>query len=363
MKIKIDAIDTLFFKDGKPFSMGEETWADGIFPPPPSVIYGAITSSILSAKPELSNRLSDSTIFDDVIITDIYYRVKNSIHYPMPLDIVYKKNKSKKEVNTENRTKEYKVSLINGNQRNTLSSISQNISVINSTEEVENLENAVLNDSKLSDYLNGFLDEKEFVCRKLSDNFITESKVGIGRDNLTHTTEESKLYRVGMRRPKDLSIIVELADTELTKELTKFIKLGAEGKIAKLSEQKDIYNPILVKNSEGKEFKLYLKTPAFFESGWLPSWINKETLVGEKEGIKIKLITAFIGKPISIGGFDMYNKVPKPMRKAVPSGSVYYFEILKGSFKEVVDLFNNKSISEYDSQKYGYGISMVGSLK
>jgi CRISPR-associated protein Cmr3 len=363
MKIKIDAIDTLFFKDGKPFSMGEETWADGIFPPPPSVIYGAITSSILSAEPELSNRLSDPTIFDDVIITDIYYRINNSIHFPMPLDIVYKKNKSKKDVNTEKRTKEYIVNILNGNQSKSLSSINQNILTIKSNEEVENLENAVLNESKLSDYLNGFLDEKEFVSRKLSDNFITESKVGIGRDNLTRTTEESKLYRVGMRRPKDLSIIVELSDTELTKELTKFIKFGAEGKIAKLTEPTDIYNPISVKDSEVKKFKLYLKTPTFFENGWLPNWVNKETLVGEKDGIQIKLITAFIGKPISIGGFDMFKKVPKPMRKAVPSGSVYCFEILNGNFKEVLDLFNNKSISEYDSQKYGYGISMIGILK
>jgi len=351
---------------GNHFQWVKKLWADGIFPPPPTVIYGAITSSILSANPGLSNRLSDPTIFDDIIITDIYYRINHSIHFPMPLDIVYKKNKSKKDVNIEKRNKEYKVNLLNGNQSKSLSSINQNIVTIKSNEEVENLENAVLNESKLSDYLNGFLNEEEFVCRKLSDNLITESKVGIGRDNLTHTTEESKMYRVGMRRPKDLSIIVELADYKLTKELTKFIKLGAEGKIAKLSDPKDVFIPISINDSEEKKFKLYLKTPAFFENGWLPNWVNKESLVGEvgeKDGIKVKLITAFIGKPISIGGFDMFKKVPKPMRKAVPSGSVYYFEILEGSFKEIVELFNNKSISEYDSQKFGYGISMIGAFK
>ena len=49
MTIQLDALDTLFFKDGKPFSLGEETWADGIFPPPPSVVYGATRTALISS--------------------------------------------------------------------------------------------------------------------------------------------------------------------------------------------------------------------------------------------------------------------------------------------------------------------------
>ena len=33
MLAKITPLDTVFFRDGKPFSWGEETWAEGIFPP------------------------------------------------------------------------------------------------------------------------------------------------------------------------------------------------------------------------------------------------------------------------------------------------------------------------------------------
>jgi CRISPR-associated protein Cmr3 len=363
MKIKIDAIDTLFFKDGKPFSMGEETWADGIFPPPPSVIYGALSSTILSSSPEMINQLTGLSSFNELIITDVYYRVNDSIHFPMPLDIVYRKNKSKKDINTEKRTKKYKVNVLTGSLLNVLSSINSELKVIKAKDEVENLENAIIGIDKLEQYLNGFLDNDEFECRSLDDYLIMESKVGIGRNNLTHTTDESKLYRVGMRRPIGLSIIVEIADNEFSKKLSKFIKLGAEGKIAKISEVTDIYEPITVNNYYGSRFKLYIKTPAFFENGWLPKWINEESLIGEKDGIRIKLISAFIKKPISIGGFDMLKKVPKPMRKAVPSGSVYYFELLKGSFEDAKRIFNNKSISEYDTQNYGFGISLIGVLK
>ncbi len=45
MIIKINPVDTLLFRDGKPFSMGENTWPDTVFPPYPSVIYGALRST------------------------------------------------------------------------------------------------------------------------------------------------------------------------------------------------------------------------------------------------------------------------------------------------------------------------------
>ena len=34
--IEIEALDTLFFRDGKPFTMGQDTVGESIFPPHPS---------------------------------------------------------------------------------------------------------------------------------------------------------------------------------------------------------------------------------------------------------------------------------------------------------------------------------------
>jgi CRISPR-associated protein Cmr3 len=36
MEIKIQPLDTLFFRDGKPFEKGENTWADGMMLPNPT---------------------------------------------------------------------------------------------------------------------------------------------------------------------------------------------------------------------------------------------------------------------------------------------------------------------------------------
>ena len=46
--IKLEPIDTLFFRDGKPFSMGEQSSAHGIFPPYPSTLFGAIRAAVIS---------------------------------------------------------------------------------------------------------------------------------------------------------------------------------------------------------------------------------------------------------------------------------------------------------------------------
>jgi len=358
MRIKIDAIDTLFFKDGKPFSMGEETWADGIFPPSPSVIYGALCSYILSENNSYT-KIKQEELFNELKITNIFYRIKNDNYFPLPLDFVYKKNKSAAEKNREKNTKLYKVSLLTGKQMNVVSSIPNPISVIRADDEVEGLSNAFINDTTLLNYLQGYIDS-EIDCIDINDHLIIESKIGIGRDNKTHTTEESKLYRVGMRRPKNFSIIVDLKGIEQINKKTNFIKLGAEGKIAKISQAKISYsfqNDISITSNY---FKIYLQTPSFFKKGWLPSWIDENTFIGQYNDLKLKLITAFIGKPLNLGGFDMLKKMPKPMRKAVPAGSVYYFEILNGDFEKVKNSFNNKSISEFNTDIFGYGLALVG---
>lgn len=64
------------------------------------------------------------------------------------------------------------------------------------------------------------------------------------------------------------------------------------------------------------------------------------------------------------------------MRYAVPAGSVYYFELIQGSFGDAVSLFQGNCISEYrenlgfDYQVFnrsrycdrGFGYALVGRL-
>ena len=144
------------------------------------------------------------------------------------------------------------------------------------------------------------------------------------------------------------------------------MQLGGESKGArfeKLSE--DLFMNInnIESSFEHGYFKIYLATPAIFENGWFPKWLNKVSFEGEYNGIKLKLVPCVIGRPLAIGGWDVVQNKPKPLRKAVPEVSIYYFKILNNSDKEnIKDVFHLKNISDINPEE-GFGLSLVGEVK
>lgn len=370
MKIKIDAIDTLFFKDGKPFSMGEETWADGIFPPPPSVIYGAIRTAYFAENPNefvKANTENDPTY--NLVLKGINFDFADDEYFQIPLDYAKIKNNADEKAFLLKSTKNVQLSssLLNSN----FFELSSNNKKID--EEIESVSESIISYSSLKRYLRNESSEKVPFIR-ISELVQTESKVGIGRDNITHSTGHGddpmggKLYRVGMKRLSEkkvndkkvnsLSLIIDFEGLQIQDK--GLLKLGAEGKVAyykSIENYSKIFSEEELNEINDKTFKLYLINPSFFKNGWLPDFENNFLL---KE-FQLELINASIGKPISIGGFDMANKTPKPMRKAVPSGSVYYLKSSNSSFKEIYKQLNGKSISDYQA-KEGYGHCLIGRI-
>jgi len=56
------------------------------------------------------------------------------------------------------------------------------------------------------------------------------------------------------------------------------------------------------------------------------------------------------------------NQKPKPMFKAVPAGSIYYFKILDNTTPEKIkETFHLKNISDINSEE-GYGLSLIGEV-
>jgi CRISPR-associated protein Cmr3 len=111
-------------------------------------------------------------------------------------------------------------------------------------------------------------------------------------------------------------------------------------------------------------FKLYLSTPAIFKRGWLPGWLGEDGTVSlnEATGLKIELVAAAIGRAVYFSGFDQAEKRPKPIRRAVPAGSVYYFQLLEGTLAQLKAVFHNKAVSDLDQQA-GFGVSFLGVWK
>jgi CRISPR-associated protein Cmr3 len=359
-KIRMNALDTLFFRDGRPFTMGDESWVSGIFLPYPSVVSGALRSAYFG---ENISKLKDAAANADptnyLKIKTIALIIDEQLYFPMPLDCVKEKG--------EDMDKEAHPLSLFPCPPNTCSPFSWIAGYHDTTKTVENISDALIDIDTLGDYLNG--QEDDIYYKNLSDHIISEPKIGIGRNNDTHSVkdEEGLLYRVDMRRlvsewesgnsPTD--IFVEFENLKISER--GFMRLGGEGKAVSYEKVdiEDVPDPEI----SGSCFKLYFATPTFFEHGWLPKAMNQKTFIWIHNGLKLKLMTAVIGKPLHIGGFDMKTKRPKMMRRAVPAGSVYYFEILEGNIDNIIKTFHKQCITDStDDQNQGFGLAFIGGI-
>lgn len=357
MEIRIQPLDTLFFRDGKPFEKEEETWADGMMIPNPSVVYGVLRTAFATANNISFKDLAEGVKLhkEEFNITNIYYRVEDDYLMPLPLDLVeYEKEKNITFAEEEKKRYEVKplalkslaATKIVATERKEIT----HFLLPKSQERVDGLENGFIVTTELAKYLNNELENT--LAYKLSDYIQPESKIGIGREDATKVSEEGNLFRVDMRRSDTFQIGVSIENKSKFTQYAELVKMGGEGKIVNLFHTRIPMRVIRRNvNFKNNRFKIYFSTPAILKDG-KP---NLSELGLNEENIQ--LITAYVGKPLHIGGFDMYRERPKPMYKAIPAGSVFYYES-----KEGVSLLNDHqgtSLSDELSEQ-GFGICYFG---
>jgi CRISPR-associated protein Cmr3 len=134
---------------------------------------------------------------------------------------------------------------------------------------------------------------------------------------------------------------------------------AADGPLNSLLEgQKSLAEKI----AAAKKFLIYLSTPALFEEGWQPK--DWAAALGTPKGIGLALAGACVSRPRILGGWDLKARGPKPVRRAVPPGSVYFFTYTNDWKKEDVTtwlegLALGRSVSSEDGP-LGYGWVLAG---
>lgn len=131
--------------------------------------------------------------------------------------------------------------------------------------------------------------------------------------------------------------------------------LGCEDLTGKLiAEDPQVLQTI----QEKKRFLLYLATPAIFSQGWQRPWPFPAG---------VQLVGAAVGKPLRLSGWSRGQHHaggrPRPFYRAVPAGSVYFFEAPNWSpdqFQEMYTTFHcHQSLSEQYASA-GLGVALVG---
>ncbi len=358
--IFIEPSDVWLFRDGRPFAAADQTRAASIFPPTPRTMQGVLRSAFIVQQ----NKRFDGSDWDDAFKLQLgsandfgtlkmkglalASRTANGIEklFPHPADLVKLKTGWKILQPTTNHSL----------QANWNSGLQPLFPVPN--DEPEKFELGWLSENDLQSYLcgtgNAPLPSKH--------PFEREARFGIEIESQPKRTAEGKLYQVEFIRLKDsYGLLVEFEG--LPFKPSGLLQLGGEAKAGRyetvaanlsLTPGTRLNTPAVP-----LPFKLYLATPAIFKQGWLPDWIDANTLKGEWKKIPVTLVSAALHKPQSIGGRDIsLPDQQRAMHRAVPAGSVYFFETA-ASAADVFNAFDGQCVSDVDAQ-IGYGLSYVG---
>lgn len=379
MKIFLQPNDTFFFRDGRPFTKGEQSEGHSIFPPLPSTVLGALRTAYIAEFGDLSlfysGKMQDligtpKSLCNAIRLRGIFFASSRDnqleMFFPVPLDLIYKKS--------DEQDRNIPLHLLAPTSKHFASNrVTDNPLTWSTRESIDSDAEGLLRLGAIRRYLQG--NENNLLLTDRATLVEREPKTGMTRSEDTLSSEEHMLYRIDMSRFKNsdgnYGFVV---DYECPENLPQkgLLKLGGEGK-SFVYRDIDLNIDLLSSHfqrvktaikSTGK-FKLYFVTPTIFQHGWLPSWLKTDSLSGEypladRPPISLRLITTAVGKPIPVGGWNMAKGKAKPTYRAVPAGSIYYFELSdRNRIDDLITAFHYQNISDERSEE-GFGLALIG---
>jgi CRISPR-associated protein Cmr3 len=109
--------------------------------------------------------------------------------------------------------------------------------------------------------------------------------------------------------------------------------------------------------------RMVLATPAVFTDGWRPGWLKNGTPPGGPPGLRLKLVGVCNSRAQAVSGWSYETNGPKAIRRVVPAGAVYFFEVSAGSATDVAALAGRwlESVSDHqDDRTDGFGLAAWG---
>lgn len=114
---------------------------------------------------------------------------------------------------------------------------------------------------------------------------------------------------------------------------------------------------------KGARIRMVLATPALFEHGWRPGWLDKfgqQHLPRGLGKVRLRLVSAAVGRREPVSGWNLRRGQPKAVRWMVPAGSVYFFEVEEGEPGAVLESWLRPVSDNEQDRKDGYGLAMWG---
>jgi len=321
--LHINAIDTLMFRDGRPFNQNDAgaSEAVSVFPPYPPTVVGAVRAALWKQLPKWdTDKLGTGTNWQKDKLGPLKFGPPTLLFdgepvFPVPLHILEGKvsdsgkEKELTRLAPESKPEPKRESDLGKAQL----PVPKNPALLG----VKPIEDRWVNVAGMNKILNGGTpDEDDFIKR--TDLWSSEPRVGIGITPDTRTTTDGQLYMATHTRMADnVSLYVQLHGWGGKFE-TALRPLAGEHRMAQMESKKTGPKLPDAPTNIGDKYCVILMSPMVLENMPKP---------GENIGnLPGKLVSACTGKPVSIGGWDSPNKQPVPLRQCYPAGSVFFMQ-------------------------------------
>jgi CRISPR-associated protein Cmr3 len=215
-----------------------------------------------------------------------------------------------------------------------------------------------------------------------------EERVHVMIDPETLTSSDGDLFLTqGLAFPMGFSLGVRIAaeDNRLVAGLELLVRqpimhpMGGERRLAEFFLERDgsgwrFPASVVAGLRTAWGVRMALVTPGLFKHGWLPGWLKEGApdaggrclYEGSPPGLdRVKLVLrgACIGRwrPVSGWSLEAGRVGPKPVRRLVPAGAVYFFEVKDGTPAELAERLWLQPVSDDPQDRQdGFGLAVWG---
>ncbi|HET9227770.1 MAG TPA: type III-B CRISPR module-associated Cmr3 family protein [Thermoanaerobaculia bacterium] len=375
--------DVLFFRDGKPSIRGTDHYLRSLFPPYPSTLYGALrTRRLADAGIELaglgprnwSERLNGLTAelgewggFGSLALRGPWLVRDGEPLLPAPLDLGLLLEPSGSEIasvvrflpdlEAEHRWSHPLARMVpavrsgNGWKRWTSPALGV---------EPASAAGWYLKPAGLQSWRNGECPEPGHFVRA-SELWTVEARTGVGLQSESRMGENGLLYTFGfIRLLPGVTLGFEIDGLDLKAEGR--VRLGGEGRTAILESGPGF--PETGPVPAGSLVVLSYVSPAVSSGGAYPPGFSESCLEATLGGRKLRLVAAAVPGFLPVGGWDLARGEAKPLRRAIPPGSVYVFQALESEAAEAAAALHGLCLTEnLDAMdRQGFGLAVAGAV-
>jgi len=380
--IEIRPQDVWLFRDGKPFSAGEDHSAHSMFPPTPLTVQGALRQKIsvslgvsIRQYKNASNGKSSTKEAEKAVayigkhgeLSDVgKFNMRGPFVSLRTNDDIVPLLPTPADLLKHDKSHEF---CISKPDQTLLSDMEGGFQFPEVIENYENLPGYWMTADTFAQYLANtppnsatFNEDSEhqdaFTAyqhgkRIWHNNLVYQSdnRFGVSTNALTSFREEGQLYQVQFIRPQHgIGLLVSISADIPTKLLSGAMTIGGEQRQANVEL---VENVVIPTRSISDHFKVIFLTPAYFDDGWQPQNGDWSTVFGHS----VMLKSAVLYRPLKIGGWNSEKGTARAMHNYVAPGSIYYFETQE-PFSAPNTLTQNPE--DINTQALGFGQYAVG---